>query len=327
MLETTLFDTVARPPQSLGILEKQARKITGLIGHNWKPHHIVFCADNGIYAQGVSEFPQIVTYLQAKATTQGKSTVANLCRFAQIPYSVIDMGINAPEPVGMNFKVTKNGTKDFTLEPAMSQLEYNTAFYYGKCVVTDMVKNGHNILSFGEIGLGNTTTSAAVLSSISGFSPQKIVGMGTATKQSTFQNKLKAIQFGLDLNGDWCKTPPDSLRCFGGFDLVAMYASMLSCAVYGIPFMLDGFISAVAYACAFKTNRHVKNYCIPTHISRERGMSLALNVGMICADDVPLHANMALGEGSGAVMGLNLLMSILYATIYTARLEEVLGQK
>ena len=118
------------------------------------------------------------------------------------------------------------------------------------------------------------------------------------------------------------KSAEDILRCVGGFDIVAICSGMLKCAEVGVPFVIDGFITAVAYACAAHINNDIEKNAIPSHMSKEPGMTYSLMLGNILADDVPIRANMALGEGTGAILMVSMLKVMLYTIHNMARISE-----
>jgi len=180
-----------------------------------------------------------------------------------------------------------------------------------------------NLFSFGEMGIGNTTTSSAVLHALAGMEPEFIVGYGASQpNMEIVRRKRNAIARGMEFHKDSLHNPHDIIRCLGGFDLAAMCAAMLECARLRIPFVIDGFIAAVAYACATRLDSRVQHCAIPSHLSREPGMVYAMLAGGIVAEEVPIHADMALGEGTGAVLMVGLLRVMLDAVRQTARLAD-----
>jgi len=321
-----LLNGAAKPPQSLGKLEKHLKKVIlawGEIHSEMKPHHIIFAADNGIIEEGVVNYPGEITYLQAKNMADGKATISCFCQCNQIPYSVIDIGINNAQEAGIHHKVAF-GTKNFMKEEAMTQEEFDRAWAVGKEVVADLVqREGVNIFSFGEMGIGNTTTSSAVLHALTGMPPEFIVGYGAGLSSSEFlKHKRNIVAKGVECHKNKMQKVEDILRCVGGFDIVGICSGMLQCAKLGVPFVIDGFITAVAYACAFRIDNTIEKYGIPSHMSKEPGMAYSLLLGNIPADDVILHANMALGEGTGAILMVSMLKTMSYTMQNMARLSD-----
>lgn len=321
-----LLDGMAKPPGSLGLLEKHLKKLllawgTGL--SEISPHHLIFAADNGVVEEGVAAYPAVITCLQARNMADGRATISSFCRCQGIPYTVVDVGVDSAEPVGLNRKAAQ-GTRNFTREPAMSKSEYAFVQAAAESLVRELVADrGCNLLSFGEMGIGNTTTSSAVLHALTGAEVEFVVGYGaSAPGLEVLKRKRSAIARGMELHKDDLATPHDMLRCLGGFDLAAMCAAMRECARLKTPFVIDGFISAVAYACAVRIDERVKHYAIPSHLSKEPGMVYALLTGGIVAEEVPIRANMALGEGTGAVLMVGLLRLMADAARNVARLSD-----
>jgi len=321
-----LIAGAAKPTESLGLLEKHLKKVLlslGTIPAQLRPYHLIFAADNGVVEEGVVNYPAEITYLQAKNMADGRATISCFCRYNNIPYSVVDIGINNPGISGINHKVAF-GTKNFTREEAMSHKEFDQAWQVGKAMVHKLVtEEGYNMLSFGEMGIGNTTTSSAVLHALTGMLPEFVVGYGAGVNNDELLKRKRAVVAkGVERHKANMHRVEDILRCVGGFDMVAICAGMLECANLGIPFVIDGFITAVAYACAARINVSIEKHGIPSHMSREPGMAYSLMLGNILADDVLIRGNMALGEGTGAVLMVSILMTMLYTMHNMARLSD-----
>ena len=325
-----LFDGMAKPPTSLGLLEEHLKKVIlawGRMEDDIKAYHVIFAADNGIVAEGVANYPNDITRLQAGNMVNGRATISSFCNYNHIPYVLVDVGIDSAEPIGINHKVAR-GTKNFLQEEAMSEAEYTKAFQAGQEVVADLIVNqGCNLLSFGEMGIGNTTTSSAVLHALTGIAPEFLIGHGAAGlhHSDVIRTKRTIIAKGVKLHHNKLTSVAAIMRCVGGFDIVAMCSGMLECTKQKKPFVIDGFIAAVAYACAVRVNDNAKMYGIPSHLSKEPGMAYALLCGSIPPEEVVIHANMALGEGTGAVLMIAMLKTIFYAVCHTARLSEFSG--
>ncbi|HEY3426430.1 MAG TPA: nicotinate-nucleotide--dimethylbenzimidazole phosphoribosyltransferase [Negativicutes bacterium] len=320
------IDGAAKPPNSLGLLEKYLKKMIlswGTIHAEARAYHLIFAADNGVVDEGVVNYPAEITYLQTKNMMAGRATISCFCRCNQIPYSVIDIGINNTAEAGINRKVAL-GTKNFMKEEAMSQAEFQQAWDVGKEMVRHVViQEGANLLSFGEMGIGNTTTSSAVLHALTGILPEFIVGYGAGLKnEEMLKHKQSVVAKGVERHKDKLHSVQDILRCVGGFDMVAICSAMLECANRRIPFVIDGFITAVAYACAARINGMIEKQAIPSHLSKEPGMAYSLLLGNIIADEVLIRGNMALGEGTGAVLMVAMLKTMLYTIHNMAKLSD-----
>ena len=176
------IDNLAKPPGSLGLLEKQAKQILlawGTFHRELRPKHIIFAADNGVVQAGVVAQLADITYMQSCHMVQGTSAVTCFCRSQDIPYEVVDVGIDSADAVGLDRKIAR-GTKNFAVEPAMSREQLVQAMATGRERVQAAAKEGINLLSFGEMGIGNTTTSAAVLTALSPKKMSWLTGFGSA---------------------------------------------------------------------------------------------------------------------------------------------------
>ncbi|HEY3425305.1 MAG TPA: nicotinate-nucleotide--dimethylbenzimidazole phosphoribosyltransferase [Negativicutes bacterium] len=321
------INEVFKPRNSLGLLERHLKKIIlswGKIHSEIRPYHLIFAADNGVVAEGVANDPPEITYRQAKNMADGGAAISCFCRYHQIPYCVVDIGINNMAKAGINHKVAL-GTKNFMEEEAMSQAEFEQAWEIGKTLVHHaVVQEGYNLISFGEMGIGNTTTSAAVLHALTGIIPEFIVGYGAGLNNNeALKQKRNVVALGVKFHKKKLNSVQDILRCVGGFDIVAICAGMLECVAAGVPFVIDGFITAVAYACAFRLNSVIEKNAIPSHMSKEPGMAYSLQEGNIVAEDVLIRANMALGEGTGAILMVSMLKTMLYTIHNMARYPKI----
>ena len=320
------IDGAAKPINSLGLLEKHLKKVLlswGTVDSELRPYHLIFAADNGIVEEGVAGYPPEITYLQAENMVAGRATISCFCRYNNIPFGVVDIGINHAGIFGMDHKVAF-GTKNFLREEAMSEKEFEQAWKIGQEMVRKLVvEEGYNLLSFGEMGIGNTTTSSAVLHALTGMMPEFIVGYGAGlSNNELLKQKRVVVAKGVERHKAKMHRVEDIMRCVGGFDIVAICSGMLECAKLRIPFVIDGFITAVAYACAARINANIEKQAIPSHMSKEPGMAYSLMLGNILADDVLIRGNMALGEGTGAVLMVSMLKTLLYAMQNMARLSE-----
>ena len=322
------FSELAIPPGSLGAFEGQAMKLIAVWGGEEEMHpcHLIFAADNGILEEGVGTYPQDVTALLAQNVAEGKAAVSCFCQCNGIPYELIDVGLAFQEIVGRNRKV-RLGSRNFLKEPAMTRAEYAKAYWAGREAVREKVLLGFNIFSFGEVGLGNTTTSAAVLCALSGVAPELAVGYGASPGcYDVLLRKRQVVADGLRKHRQVMRSPQDIICCVGGYDIAALCGAMEECAARSVPFLLDGFITAVAFACAVQNNPQVSRVALSSHLSREPGMKYALEMGGLKAEDVPLQAGLALGEGIGAVLELIILRTILYTARHMGRMEEIVGK-
>ena len=321
-----LIDEMAIPKNSLGLLEKQIKKIFccwGKMQTEIRPLHLIFAADNGVVVESVVKQSQEITYLQAKNMIVGKATISCFCQSNNIPYKVIDVGIRNKNSVGINRKAAY-GTRNFLQEPAMSVVEFAKAFAAGQEMVRNAKQENYNLLSFGEMGIGNTTTSSAVLYALTDVQPEFIVGYGANKKNpEVIKRKCEVIAKGVRLHRDQMHKVEDLIRFVGGFDIAALCGAMIECRQQNMPFVLDGFITAVAFACAVQMDTSVADFGIASHLSREPGMFYALALGRIESDDVPIRADLALGEGTGAVLFIVMLKTMMDAVWHVAKMSEL----
>ena len=254
---------------------------------------------------------------------QGTSAVTCFCRSQDIPYEVVDVGIDSDDAVGLDRKIAR-GTKNFAVEPAMSREQLVQAMATGRERVQAAAKEGINLLSFGEMGIGNTTTSAAVLTALSPKKMSWLTGFGSARgNYKLLFHKRRVIAAAIKAYEKELQTPADALRCVGGFDLASLCGAMVACVDEKMPFYIDGFITATALACAIAMKPAVRDYALPSHISREPGMAQALRLCGIDEYEVPIQAGLSLGEGTGAVLGVTLMKTMMYAVWHMATLNGI----
>ncbi|HWR42172.1 nicotinate-nucleotide--dimethylbenzimidazole phosphoribosyltransferase [Sporomusa sp.] len=323
----SLINDAAKPTNSLGLLEKLLKKMLlawGTMHPEVKPYHLIFAADNGIVEEGVAADSPEITYLQARNMVDGRAAIGCFCNSNNVPYSVIDIGINNKNTAGINRKVAF-GTKNFMKDEAMTQAEFDQAWKVGREMVSYAIDTqGANLMSFGEMGIGNTTTSSAVLHAMTGILPEFVVGYGASVHNNDIvKRKCTIVAKGVERHRETFKCIEDILRCVGGLDIVAICAGMIECANLKTPFVIDGFITAVAFACAARINKEVEHYALPSHMSKEPGMAYAMLLGNILADEVPIRANLALGEGTGAILMITMLKTMTFTIYNMARRSDI----
>ncbi|MGN1307132.1 MAG: nicotinate-nucleotide--dimethylbenzimidazole phosphoribosyltransferase [Faecousia sp.] len=297
---------LAKPPGSLGKLEALSVQLAGITGrvHNEirKKHLLVFAADNGVVEEGVSSAPQSVTLQQTVNLTRGKTGAAVLCKHFGCGITVCDVGVNAELRASavLNHKIAY-GTKNIALGPAMTREQAVTALLTGaalaECTEAD-------VLGVGEMGIGNTTTSSAVLSVLLDADADTVTGKGGGITEESFRKKKEVIRQAIAVNQPNREDVIDVLSKVGGFDLAAMCGAFLGAAASRRPVVIDGFISAVAALCAVRLCPKVRGYLIPSHASFEIGYRLAMEA----MDLQPmLLLEMRLGEGSGCPLAFEVL--------------------
>ena len=297
---------LAKPPGSLGRLEDLSVQLAGITGkvHNQivKKHLLVFAADNGVVAEGVTSAPQSVTLMQTVNLTRHKTGASTLCRHFGCEITVCDVGVNAEiqEPKVLNRKIAY-GTQNIAHGPAMKREQalqaIRTGFELAQATNAD-------VIGIGEMGIGNTTTSAAVLSVLLDADVEAVTGRGGGITDESFQKKKQVIRNAIAINRPDKNDVIDVLSKVGGFDLAAMCGAFLGCAAKRCPVVIDGFISAVAALCAYKLCPLAVQYFIPSHASYEIGYKLAMDVMGL----QPIFLlGMRLGEGSGCPLAFEVL--------------------
>ena len=320
-------------PGGLGLWEMYFRKICtawGEINGEIRPQHIIFSADNGCNMEGYVGYNYEVAQTQSRNMLLGGSSATQFCNFNNIPYEVVDVGIASDDGIGVNRKVAK-GTKNILNHPAMAEDEFNSAFQAGYERIQHYVEQGINLFSFGEMGLGNTTTSACVLSALTGAKPTETVGPGSwPDKPELMKRKIDFVRSVLEhhKNNMASEHEPDRVRKIvahvGGFDIAAILGAMLACVDFEKPFVIDGFITSVAAACATHINARIKDYALPSHYSKEKGTEIALAEVGITQDMVPIQAQMSMGEGTGAILMVQMLKTTQHMFVNVGTFAELM---
>ena len=298
--------TLAKPPESLGRLEALSIQLAGITGkiHNRmeRTHLLVFAADNGVVEEGVSSAPQSVTLQQTINLTRAKTGASTLCRHFGVGITVCDVGVNAEihDKAVLNRKIAY-GTNNIAKMPAMTREQAITAILTGAGVA---IHTEADALGVGELGIGNTTTSAAVLSALLDVPPEQVTGRGGGITDEAFQRKKEVIRRAIETNRPDKTDVIDVLSKVGGLDIAAMCGAFLGAAATRRPVVIDGFISAVAALCAVRLKPEARHYLVPSHASFEIGYTLAMQV----MDLQPmLLLGMRLGEGSGCPLAFQVL--------------------
>ena len=303
----TNWNTVAKPLHSLGIFEELIAKIAACQGID-RPYIagrtvLVFCADNGIVEEGISQSDHTVTTAVASSIAAGFSNVNLMAREANAHVEAFDVGMIDDVPGMRQWKVI-HGTKNFIKEPAMSREETESAIEAGRKAAEKAKLDGNGIVVIGEMGIGNTTTAAAVLSVLLGEKPETLCGRGSGLSDAGLKRKIEAVTKGIALHRPDAADPVDVLSKVGGADIAAMCGVLLAAPKLGLPVVLDGLISLAAAVAAYRIDKQTKDYMIPSHVGREPGCRLALEALGLRA---PITADLALGEGTGGIMLLPML--------------------
>lgn len=297
---------LAKPPGSLARLEDLSIQLAGITGKVCntveRQHLLVFAADNGVVVEGVSSAPQSVTLQQTVNLTRAKTGASVLCKHFGCGITVADVGVNADitEPAVVNRKIAY-GTNNIFTGPAMTRQQALEAILIG---AETAMNTEADVLGIGEMGIGNTTTSSAVLATLLGVDVETVTGRGGGITDESFKKKKLVIATAIELNKPDPSDPVDVLAKVGGFDIAAMCGAFLGCAATHRPVVIDGFISAVAALCAFRLCPAARHYFVPSHASYEIGYKLAMDAMEL---QPMLLLGMRLGEGSGCPIAFQVL--------------------
>lgn len=299
----TKIDFLTKPKGSLGKLEKLAARI-GLIQQTLspklsKPHNILFAADHGIIEEGVTVSPKEVTWQQLSHFSHGGAGINFLCNQHGFKLVLVDAGVDYDIPEGrgiIDCKIRKS-TRNYLHEPAMTPEECDLAIERGAGVVDKVYADGCNVVSFGEMGSGNTSSSSMWMHAFTGIPLADCIGAGAGLDKPGISHKLDVLTRAWEnYSGDG--SPESYIAWFGGYEMVMAVGGMLRAAELGMIIIVDGFIMTACILAASKLNPAVLDYAIFGHQGDESGHKLMLQA--LNADPI-LHLDLRLGEGSGAV--------------------------
>lgn len=302
--------TLTKPPHSLGRLEELSIQLAGIAGRTdfsvARRAVVVMAADHGVCAEGVSAFPQSVTAQMILNFLNGGAAVNVLARQFGARVAVVDVGVAAdlPENLKLYSRKIRRGTANMCAGPAMSHDEAHAAINAGLEIAQIEYEKGLDVLACGEMGIGNTTASAAIVSVITGHSPAAITGRGTGVDDLGLERKRAAIDKAIALNRPDRSDAVDVLSKIGGLEIGALAGLMIGAASRRVPVVLDGFISGAAALLAAELSPDAKNYFIAAHQSVEPGHRIILEHLQLRP---LLNLDLRLGEGTGALLALPLL--------------------
>lgn len=303
------LDNLTKPQGSLGRLEELAKKYCLITGKN-KPvirNKLIFtfAGDHGVTEESVSAYPKEVTPQMVLNFLRGGAGVNVLAKHAGARVIVVDMGVDYEFDAvdGLEIRKIGRGTRNMTKGPAMTREEAERAVLAGIELV-EKYKNGLDILGTGDMGIGNTTPSSAIVSVITGTDPARVTGRGTGIDDDALQNKVDIIKKAIAVNNPDPKDALDVLAKVGGYEIGGIAGLVLGAALYRIPVVIDGFISTAGALIAAELNPLVKGYMIAAHQSVEIGHRKMLDY----LEQIPLlDLNLRLGEGTGAALGISLV--------------------
>ncbi|BBH19964.1 nicotinate-nucleotide--dimethylbenzimidazole phosphoribosyltransferase [Paenibacillus baekrokdamisoli] len=310
---THRLDSLTKPPGSLGKLEDIARQLAGITGEVAadlsKRAVIVMAGDHGVCEEGISAFPAEVTPQMVMNFLSGGAAVNVLARQAGAEVFCVDMGVNADlEHALLIDRKVRKGTANMAREAAMSRKEAISAIVAGVEVVAELVAKGYRMFATGEMGIGNTTASAALCTVLGGMSADEAVGLGTGIAQQRREHKVDVVNRAIALNQPSSTDAVDALAKVGGLEIAGLVGVILGAAVNRCPVVIDGFISSAAALVASVIAPQSVPYMIGSHLSHEQGhRKLLSTIGL----SPMIHLDMRLGEGTGAVLGFHFIDAAL----------------
>ena len=319
------WDSVAKPLGSLGLLEDHIQKIAAIQKNTdvdlSNRRVVVICADNGVTAEKVTQSDSSVTAVCAKAIAEGASNINKLAEVFGASVTAVDIGveqdINSPQIIN---KKIAYGTKNIAIGAAMTKEQAEKSICVGIDIMRDLKKEGVNIVVTGEMGIGNTTTSAAIVSVLLDVPPRVVTGRGAGLDSAGLERKIAVIERAIAKNVPNANDPIELISKLGGFDIGGMTGLFLGGAIYGIPVVIDGVISAVSALLAKKINPVSEEYMLASHVSSEpAGKMLLEKIGL----KPIINAEMRLGEGTGGIMLLPLLDGALAVYNHSHKFDEI----
>lgn len=303
------WDNVAKPLNSLGRMEKLICRIATIQGTEnvrLSPRCVlVFCADHGVVAEGVTQSGQEVTALVAQSIADSSANVNLMASAANCDVYAVDMGMvgEVKHPALIKRRIAC-GTKNMALEPAMTREQAVQAVQAGIDLVGEMKARGYAMIATGEMGIGNTTSSAAIASVLLDSPVETMTGRGAGLSDAGLVRKVSAIRRAIEVNRPDKNDPIDVLAKLGGFEIAGMVGAFLGGMSHRIPIVIDGVISAVAALVALRICPDAGEFMLASHMSREPAGKMVMDALHM---EPVIDAGMALGEGTGAVMLFPLL--------------------
>jgi len=301
---------LTKPPQALGRLESISIRLAGITGNPMpsmaRKAIAVMAGDHGVCAEGVSAFPSEVTPQMVYNFTAGGAGINVLGRHVGARVLVTDVGVAADlsSAEGVRQKKVRMGTANMAAGPAMTREEAIRAFEVGIELVEEEIAKGLDIIATGEMGIGNTTPSSAIIAAFTGLPAARVTGRGTGITEAGLLRKIEVIERALELNQPDRTDPIDVMAKVGGLEIAAMAGVMLAAAAHQIPVVMDGFISGAAALTAARLCPNVAEYILPSHQSVEVGHKIVFaELGLTPLFDL----DMRLGEGTGAALAMSII--------------------
>ncbi|HEY8439599.1 MAG TPA: nicotinate-nucleotide--dimethylbenzimidazole phosphoribosyltransferase [Candidatus Limnocylindrales bacterium] len=316
------LDRLTKPPGSLGRLETVAIELAGIRGTPvtaiGRPAIVVFAGDHGVTAQAVSPYPSDVTRQMVANFAAGGAAINVLAQAAGADLVVVDVGVAGPpfepleRPTDAAARTTvvharvAAGTRDLSVEPAMTVHEVAAAIAVGRRVVDDLIDDGCDLIAVGEMGIGNTTASSAIVAALLGQPADRVTGRGTGLDNAGVRRKTAVVEMALARHSLGARRPIDVLAAVGGLEIAALVGAILAAAARHVPVVLDGFITGAAALVAAQLAPDLSARLIASHRSPEPGHRLVLEaLGL----EPVLDLGLRLGEGSGAALAIPIVVA------------------
>ena len=308
------LDSLTKPQGSLGRLEKIAAQFVA-IRENIRPELkkkviFTFAGDHGVTDEGISAFPKEVTPQMVFNFLNGGAGINVLARHAGAEVAVVDIGVDFDFKgvAGLLHRKVIQGTRNIAKGPAMTREETERCMEIGIDLAFEYAGKGYNLFGTGEMGIGNTTPSSAIIACLSGLSAGEVTGRGTGVDDAVFEKKVKTIEKALAVNDPDPEDPLDVLTKVGGAEIAGIAGLCIGAAAKRVPVLVDGFISTAGALIACEIEPNVKDYIFASHKSVERGHQIMLErIGIRPLLDLDLR----LGEGTGAAMGMTVVEAAL----------------
>lgn len=317
-------DSLTKPPGSLGKLEAIAKQLAGISGQLWpdlsRKSVIVMAGDHGVCDEGVSAFPQAVTPQMVLNFLNGGAAVNVLARQAGADVICVDIGVNADlEHERLVSRKVVRGTANMTKQPALTREEAIKAILVGIEVVNEQVQRGCRLFATGEMGIGNTTASAAITTVLTGLTPEESVGRGTGINDAGWLNKVDVVKRAIAVNQVDSSDPIDVLAKVGGAEIAGLVGVIIGAAANGCPVVIDGYISSAAALVASRIAEQTLPFMLASHLSQEQGhLKLLESIGLLPM----MQLEMRLGEGTGAVLCFHFIDAALHLMQEMATFES-----
>ncbi len=318
------MDLLTKPQGSLGRMEDLAVQLAGITGDffpvSTKKRVVVMASDHGVTEEGISAYPSEVTAQMVANFTGGGAAINVLGRQGEVEVVVVDVGVKVDTSLpGVKRVRVRAGTDNLRRRPAMSRSEALQAVLAGIDCAGEAVEAGVKVLATGEMGIGNTTASSAVMAALSGYETSLVVGRGTGLDDEKLLHKQEVVSGALEFHRPDPADPLGVLSLVGGLEIAALTGLIIGSVRRRIPVVVDGFISSTAALAAVKLCPLVKQYLIPSHLSAESGHALLMDY----LDLKPyIYMGMRLGEGTGAVLAMHLVEAAARLTQEMATFED-----